>query len=751
MTGSSDYHFETLRRGGQFTLYRGRRAQGDSVLGLAINADPPSQQGWDCLLHEYALAGELHRAWAARPFKLVQDVDRPMLLFEDLGFEPLDLLLARTPGQRFDLARFLALAIQLAWALGQVHRQRLIHKDVKPAHVLVGASGQLRLTGFGIAARTLAYMSPEQTGRMNRAIDARSDLYSLGVTLYELLTGTLPLTATDPVEWVHCHIARVPPDPGRRVAGIPPAVSSIILKLLSKNPEDRYQTANGVEADLRTCLNAWDNEGGTNQVEKAAGLVRNRMRTSRALRRFKSQGLLAADARLTAEASHPGSAKDFAQTNVADLDLTTLDQASQLLSSETAAPPLVAKLMRLTIEHAGAERGLLILLHDADAVIEAAATAQNSGVAVTLPKRPVGPNDLPLSALWLVLRTRTRLVLDDASREGVDSSDGYMDCHRPRSMLLLPVFRQTQVLGVLYLENTVAASAFAVDRLAVLTILASQAATSLEEARIGPHSRRSESEPNEAKHPGSEQTLGRVNSELAHQDRATSLSVLRDSIAHELSQPLTGIVTYSSACMRMLGTTPPNIEGAQETARRLVRDADRAAEGLARLRALFAERHATRESVDLNEAATQVIAVLEGELARNHVILETDLASPSPNVWIDRVQLQQVILNLIRNASEAMSTVHERPRHLQIRTRVDANRRALMSVQDSGVGLEPQAAGRLFEAFYTTKADGIGIGLNVCRTIVESHGGRLSASANEGPGATFSFFLPGESDDPYEG
>ena len=166
----------------------------------------------------------------------------------------------------------------MAAALGKLHQRGLIHKDIKPANILVdSASGAVWLTGFGIASRlprerqspeppeviagTLAYMAPEQTGRMNRSIDSRSDLYSLGVTFYEMLTGALPFTAADPMEWVHCHIARQPVPPDERAAGIPGPLSAIVMKLLAKTAEERYQTAAGVEADLRRCLAEWESLG----------------------------------------------------------------------------------------------------------------------------------------------------------------------------------------------------------------------------------------------------------------------------------------------------------------------------------------------------------------------------------------------------------------------------------------------------------------------------------------------------------
>jgi serine/threonine protein kinase len=205
--------------------------------------------------HEYALRTDLDPAWAARPLALVRDRGRALLVLGDPGGEPLDRLVERP----LELTRFLRIAIALAAALSKLRERRIVHKDIKPANVMVAPeSGQVWLTGFGIAsglprehqapdppetiAGTLAYMAPEQTGRMNRSIDSRSDLYSLGVTLYEVLTGALPFTASDPLECVHCHIARQPVPPEERRKEVPSALSAIILKLLAKSPEERYQT-----------------------------------------------------------------------------------------------------------------------------------------------------------------------------------------------------------------------------------------------------------------------------------------------------------------------------------------------------------------------------------------------------------------------------------------------------------------------------------------------------------------------------
>ncbi|MDM0065070.1 ATP-binding protein [Variovorax sp. J31P207] len=244
-----------------------------------------------------------------------------------------------------------------------------------------------------------------------------------------------------------------------------------------------------------------------------------------------------------------------------------------------------------------------------------------------------------------------------------------------------------------------------------------------------------------------EEALGKVRSELAHVARVTSLGVLTASIAHEVSQPLAGIVTNASTCLRMLAAEPPNVEGAMETARRTIRDGNRASDVIAGLRTLFVKRAATTESVDLNEAAREVIALSRSELQRGRVVLRVELAGDLPSVAGDRVQLQQVILNLLLNASDAMHEVDDRPRQLTIQTAHGEGADGggvCLAVRDAGVGLDPRTMERLFEAFYTTKSWGMGIGLSVSRSIVESHRGRLWAAANDGPGATFSFSIPRE-------
>ena len=236
---------------------------------LSAASEHPSPSSIDRIKHTYSLRDELDSAWAVRPLELLDRRGIPALLLDDPGAEFLDGVLRRSPS----LEELLRLAIAITTALGGLHARQLIHRDIKPANVVANTvTGNAWLTGFGLTSRlpryrqlpdppdviagTLAYMAPEQTGRMNRSIDSRSDLYSLGVMLYEMFVGVLPFEASDAMGWVHCHIARRPAAPSLRRSGLPEPLSAIILKLLAKTPEERYQTAAGVESDLRRLLSA---------------------------------------------------------------------------------------------------------------------------------------------------------------------------------------------------------------------------------------------------------------------------------------------------------------------------------------------------------------------------------------------------------------------------------------------------------------------------------------------------------------
>src|SRR5580698_7470449 len=271
----SEYVRECLRKDEEFVLYRARAsaAEPSSVLLLTPASIHPRPESLKKIEHEYSLCHDFDPTWAVRPIALSECDGQKALVLEDPG----GVFLHRLIQGPMEITQFFRIAIGLSTALGQLHSRSVIHKDLKPSNVLVdAATGHAWLTGFGIATRlprerqspgppefiagTLPYMAPEQTGRMNRSIDSRSDLYSLGITFYEMLTGGLPFTASDSMDWVHSHIARQPEPPDERLKSIPPMLSALVMKLLAKTAEERYQTATGLERDLRRCLDEWEKE-----------------------------------------------------------------------------------------------------------------------------------------------------------------------------------------------------------------------------------------------------------------------------------------------------------------------------------------------------------------------------------------------------------------------------------------------------------------------------------------------------------
>ena len=238
-----------------------------------------------------------------------------------------------------------------------------------------------------------------------------------------------------------------------------------------------------------------------------------------------------------------------------------------------------------------------------------------------------------------------------------------------------------------------------------------------------------------------DEALHKTQAELAHVTRVATLGELTASIAHEVNQPLAAIVTNGNACLRWLAGDSPNLDEARETARRIIRDGNRAGDVIGRIRTLLRKTGTEKELLDMNQAVREVVALAEDEVRRNEVALRTELTGDLPPILGDRVELEQVVLNLIMNAIEAMSAIGDRPRELVVRTQSGEVDQVCVTVQDSGIGLDPQSMGRIFDAFYTTKSQGMGMGLAISRSIVENHGGQLWAVPNEGPGATFQFTL----------
>jgi PAS domain S-box-containing protein len=544
---------------------------------------------------------------------------------------------------------------------------------------------------------------------------------------------------------------------------------------------------------------------------------------------------------------------------VEQLDVGTVVKASQAVSGEIVLDKLIKTLLRIAIEHAGAERGLLILFQGDEPQIAAEATTSRGQVEVTLRQTTVSPAELPESLLHYLIRTRESVIIDDASAQNPFSADEYLCRRHARSVLCLPLVKQAKLIGVLYLENNLASHVFTPARISVLELLASQAAISLENARlyndlgerearirrlvdsniigiliwdfqgriieanqafldmlsysredlISGRLRWTELTPAEwrdaddqdiaelkaagtvlprekeyfrkdgtrvpvlvgralfewkrdegvsfvidmtdrkraeEKLHASEQRFLDAQMELAHVNRVTTMGQLTASIAHEINQPIAAAVTNAAAGLRWLAAQPPNLEEVQNSFDSVIKAGNHTIEVIGRIRALIKKVPARKTVLDVNEMILETIALARSEIERHRVFLQTELANDLPRIRGDRVQLQQVILNLIMNAIEAMGEMSEGPRELAISSSGDTPNGVVVAVRDSGPGLKPENLNHVFDAFYTTKPAGMGMGLSICRSITEAHGGRLFATANEPRGAVFQFTLHPEDD-----
>jgi len=552
------------------------------------------------------------------------------------------------------------------------------------------------------------------------------------------------------------------------------------------------------------------------------------------------------------EAPAPASPTATIGARVEQLDVGTVLKAAQAVSGEIVLDKLIERLMRIAVEHAGAERGLLILFQGDEPRIAAEATTGRGQVEVTLRQTAVSPAELPESVLRYVIRTRESVIIDDALAQNPFSADEYICQKHARSVLCVALVKQAKLIGVLYLENNLVSNVFTSARISVLELLASQAAISLENARLYNDLQEREArihrlvdsniigimiwdfqgrviEANEAfldivgyaredlvsgrlrwreltpaewhdaddqaraelkaagtvqprekeyfrkdgsrvavllgattfgdsqdegvafvldlterKH--AEEALRKAQAELSHVTRVTTLGEMTASIAHEVNQPLAAVVANAEACLRWLDRGTPDLDAVRRSVEWVIDDGNRASEVIRRVRALAKKTDIEKVPLDVNDVVKEVTALVERELVSHQVSLQMELAHTLSMILGDRVQLQQVIINLVMNSIESMQSVTDRPRELVIRSRQDEAHQVYVSVTDCGVGIFAEDADRLFNPFFTTKSSGMGMGLSICRSIMEAHGGRLWATANVPDGATFQFTLPVNAD-----
>ena len=529
------------------------------------------------------------------------------------------------------------------------------------------------------------------------------------------------------------------------------------------------------------------------------------------------------------------------------LDLATVLKISEAVSREIVLDKLIDTLMRTAVEHAGAERGLLILPHDTHYRIEAEVVTINREVRVNLRQASMTAADMPESVFRYVLRTNASVLLHEARADSDFGADDYVRTNRALSVLCIPIRKEARLLGMLYLENNLTSHVFTPARMAILTLLASEAATSMENARLyrdlaerearirrlvdaniigiaiiddgriheandaflrilgygrmefaarsvlwaelippewldGDREQRTHESSRTGRLQPSEKELFRkdgsrvpvligvtsfedgkghgvafvldlterknaadahraLQMDLAHANRLATMGQLTASIAHEVNQPIGAMRNNAHAALRFLAAEPPDLAEAGEALECVVSDTYRAIEIISGIRAQVTNVPPRREDVDLNDAICNVISLVRGELSKNGVALHTRLADGLPAVRGDRVQLQQVVLNLVLNAIEAMVDCNGDVRTLIVSTGLASPASLRVTVSDTGPGIAPEYREQVFESFYTTKEGGVGIGLSICRSIIEAHGGILRLESTPG-GAAFLFTLP---------
>lgn len=432
-----------------------------------------------------------------------------------------------------------------------------------------------------------------------------------------------------------------------------------------------------------------------------------------------------------------GATGTAAGTLAHQIDVGAVVGAARALSSEIVLERLIEVLLRTVLEYAGAQRCVLALCSHEALHIEAQASVEGATVSVALGRTPLADAQVPIQLLQTVLRTRSRIALDDAIQDDTFSRDPYVQENRPRSVLCMPLVKQAEIVGLLYMENNLATGFFTSERETVTEVLAAQAAISIENARLYAQlveeSRQRERAENSLRH---------READLARVTRLTTMGELVASIMHEVKQPLAAINASGAAALRWLDRERPAVGQAREMLELVVSESVRAGEVIRGIHTLAKKAEPEIATFDINEAIREVLLLTRDRLEDRQIALAADALDRRVLVRGDRVQLQQVVLNLVINAVDAMAEITVRERRLFVTVDARTAGRVDVAVEDTGPGLDPAIADRVFESFVTTKPSGMGLGLSICRSIVEAHGGTLTASPRTPFGTTFRFNVP---------
>jgi len=763
---------QTLHEGEETIVYRGYgTTDKHPVIIKVLLRSCPDQKKMAAFQRDYEIIKNLNLSSIIQYRELQTHNHAFILIFEDIQGDSLQNIIATskifpplkkssnlssmTKDELEGFFTFLRIAIQIAESLGELHAHNIIHKNIKPTNIIVNLeTGQVKLTDFNWSSlisqenksviqfnlQAETYISPEQTGRMDRLLDYRTDFYSLGVVFYEMLIGHPPFESTDALELVHCHLAKQPAFPHTLNPNLSPAISHIVMKLLAKTAEGRYQSAYGLKADLQAC---WHQLTGTEMTitNCLVDCIPNTIQPSTLM--------------TLNQKSH--------------LDLITIMKVSQAISGEIVLNQLIKKFMSIVIENVGAEQGWLILKgsdvhHKSKSegeklFIEAYATISHVQLLEAIPLESFNSDNntqpaLSKTIIRHVAKTQTPLVLNNASRNDLFNHDPYISQQQPQSVLCVPIIHKQQLIGVFYLENNLTTGAFTPERLTVLKLLSFQIAISLENALFYAQLEEARFSAEQAR---SAADQARLDAEAANRAKSTFLA----NMSHELRTPLNAILGYSELIQEEaveLGYEYilPDLEKIQTAGIQL----------LGIISDILDISKIEADKLELNLSEFSVVKLVEDMVTTIQLMVEMgnntlsiEYADDLGTLYADYHKVGQILLNLLNNAAKFTNqgritliiTQKRLPHHPALsneESQANESEWIFFQIADTGIGIPPEQMNKIFQAF--TQADnsstreyrGTGLGLTISECFCRAMGGHISVSSELGKGSIFTVQMP---------
>ncbi len=765
--------------GSRTVVYQGIREKDQTpVVIKLLRSEYPDFNELAQFRNHYHITKDLSITGVIKSYSLEKYQNSYALVMED--FDGISLKQEMRKRKYWELEEFLSIAIQIVSALAELHQHQVIHKDINPTNILINTKTlEVKLTDFSVASfltkenqplsnphiltGTLAYLSPEQTGRINRLIDYRSDFYSLGVTFFELLTGEVPFISEDPIELIYCHIAKYPPSIKTLNINIPVTISNIVNKLMAKNAEDRYQTSYGLKYDLEKCLDDWQKQRQIDNFELGEKDV--------------SDSLIISDNPYIQE-KEVITLIPTANNIGESLQLATIIKASQAIASEIKIEKLISKLMQVVMENIYAKKAAFILVKDDNLFIEATTIIGQETIIESIPIAE--SQEIPISLINYVSHTQETLVIDDIINQSEFAADPYIISKQPKNLLCTSIINQGKLVAILYLENSLTAGTFTKDRLDIVKLLCSQIAISLENARLY-----QQSQDYTKKLEKSLENFQQMQLQLVQNEKMSALGNLIAGVAHEINNPIGFIggniqpaVEYIWDLLDLIKLYQekfpnPGIEIEQEIQNieleYLREDLPQLLasmkEGVQRIRNIsnslltFSRADTnTKTPFNIHDGINSTVLILKHRLKilqlHGAIKIVRDYGD-LPLIECFPGQLNQVFMNLIANAIDALeesnnirseTEIKQNPNQIKIQTSLsEDNNHVIIKIIDNGIGMSEQVKQKVFEHLFTTKSvgKGTGLGLSIAKQIiVEKHGGTLEVNSVLGAGTEFIIKIP---------